>query len=286
MSRHKLRLVVCLLVCSCIFSGCGGSKKDTSEEQEYNSLGMKQGDDGWWYKEGDETGYYDDYGNRYEIGQTDVAFDDMIFNYLKSVAMLDFSAAYNYLVSQESSTVINNYLQNSVDDSLAGNSVDTDTITFNRKIYKQFLLSIEVLGIEDTVYAGDSNIVTVNIRHKDFTNLDFWRKDYDTIMNTLLDINENSNSYDDIETQTTDYLVKYILNAFDNENAPTRESEIEIVLTKNNMGAWQISSDADLAKLAQDNNGSYIVENIDHEFTTYYADWKQEQYEQQQQQQQ
>lgn len=290
MSKWKLRTVIALLVCCCTVGGCGGcgSKKEetTTEEDEYDTLGMKKGADGWYYKKGDDTGYYDAQGNRYEIGDTEIAFDDMLFSYLKSVSMLDFSAAYNYLVDNETSTVINSYLENSVDDELASTSVDTDVVTFNRQIYKQFLLSLEAVNIEDTVYAGDSNIVTVKVKHKDLTNLDFWRSDYQEIMDELLEINENSNSYDDVDMKTVEYLTNYILECYSKSDAPTKESQVEILVTKSAQGAWQVSDDSDLAKLAQDNNGSYIVEKIENEFNDYYADWREEQYKKEMEKQQ
>lgn len=275
MSKWKLRAVIAVLLCSCVVTGCGGKKKNKTENKSnYNTLGFKKGDGGWYYKEGDTTGYYDKYGNRFEKGEQGVAFDDMVFNYLRAISILDFSSAYKYLTEEEASTVISDYLQNKVDDEISDGSVSTNTTTFNRKIYKKFLLSIEVLGIEDTVYAGDSNIVTVNIRHCDLTNTDFWRDDYEQVMESLIDINENSNSYDEIGTETVDYLTDYILKAFSKKNAPKKESQVEIVITKNDLGSWQISSDSDLAELARNNNGSYIIDKIESEFRTYYEDWR------------
>lgn len=279
MSRWKLRTVIVLLCLSTIgISGCGKKEEVVEEvESEYNANGYKQGENGWYYKEGDTTGYYDEYGTRYEIGNTEIAFDDMLFSYLKSISILDFTSAYTYLVDTEASKVINEYLANDIDDGLADGSVETNSITFNRQVYKRFLLSLEAINIEDTVYAGSTNIVTMKVKHKDFTNVDFWLEDYNTIMKELLKIYQNSNSYDDIEVSTVDYLTGYILDEFDKEDAPTKESHIEIVVAQNGVGAWQVQSDSDLARLAQTNNGSYIVNEIRTKFSEYYEQYLEEQ---------
>lgn len=289
MKKLKKRVVFCILLMMMLLSlsSCGKKEKSDADatDEYYTKRGFTRGTDGYYYLESDPDAYYDDMLNRYEIGDTESGYDDILFNFIKSVSALDFKAAINFTETDKSSTIVNTFMnditnsgmQSEIDQSMDSESVETDTALFSKDLYKDFLLSIEAGSIQDTVYCEGYNIVTMNIKHKDFTNLDFWKEDYDMIMSDLYDIYENSNDYDDIQLRSTDYIVKYIQDSYrNNPDIEKKESRVEFTLVQNNMGSWSVRSDEGLFDLAMKNNGRYVYEDIEKSFEKYKDNLEQE----------
>lgn len=290
MKKLRKRIVFCSLVMMLALSLGSCGKKDKSSEdttdEYYTKRGFYRGSDGYYYTDDDPDAYYDDMLNRYEIGDTESGYDDILFNFIKSVSALDFKAAVNFTETSESSSIVNTFMaeitnntSNKMDSSMDEDSVETDTMLFSKDLYKDFLLSLEAGSIQDTVYCDGYNIVTVNIKHSDYTNLDFWKQDYDMVMSDLYEIYKNSNDYNDIELRTTDYIVKYIQDTYRNsENIEKKESRVEFILVQNNMGSWSVRSDAGLYDLAMKNNGEYVYEDISKSFEKYRDERENEEY--------
>ena len=283
MKKLRKRVVFCSLLLLLVLSlGSCGKKEEKAEttdtEEYYTKRGFYRGTDGYYYTDSDPEAYYDDMLNRYEIGDTESGYDDILYKFIKSISALDFKAANNFTESANSSVIINTYMSTtSAGNGVRSDSMETDTLLFSKDLYKDFLLSLEALSIQDTVYCDGYNIVTLNIRHSDYTNLDFWKEDYDTIMEDLYDIYQNTNSYDDITVKMTDYIIKYIQDKYRNtEDIEKKESRVEFVLVQNTMGSWSVRSDSGLYDLALKNNGDYIYNDISNAFTEYKSEREQE----------
>lgn len=201
-------------------------------------------------------------GELVAISDENLTAEEVVYQYLRSVSLLDIANAQKY--SQHSS-VLSTY------DSYYSNSSSTGYYTqFARKLYAQVLTSMEVLGTErEVVFADGRRIYTMNIRLADLSYKDFWKDNQEEIFNQLRLYN-NSES-DNVKAQQ--YVFDLILEYFSREDCLKRDVQIDIVLDKVTLGGWLVSDDMDLDTYCKYTDGTSVYEYI----FDCYSDWLREQ---------
>lgn len=192
-------------------------------------------------------------GTLQSLGDKDKSSEDVLYAYLRSLSILDFSTVQKYT---RKSSVVKTY--NEFFDSK--NSSNDYKDAFIRKMYKETLLSIEVKGVEDqAVFASNKIVYTVKLKILDLTNKDFWLEDREEIFKNLMAIDEEGDT-----TKSEQYIYDYVINKYaKSKDKLTREVRLDLTLEKfADLGSgWLVSIDKEL-----DDNFKYKDGKL---FTTY-----------------
>lgn len=210
--------------------------------------------------------YYDEYGNQYLKGNIEMTYEDVIYTYVKSLALLDFSSALSYV--NHRSTVVEGYEVLNFDSRNNNNY----SASIRSKMYKKVVTSLIIEKIVDTVILPDKYVVTLDITHLDLNGKDFWLEDKEELFEEMK-LLKNDISSVDINSKTYRYLSDYVSTFFDREDAPTTVSQIEITVERNAYGSWLISNDSDLLLLCNSNDGTYLVLVITEAFNEWYSEY-------------
>lgn len=256
-SNKKMLIVLVLLIVIFIAVTLSARKNNSSNSNE-------QGNDTMLAE--DEKYYYDAYGNKYFKGDTELTYEDVLYAYIKSLALLDFSTAYNY-VSNGSSVVYG--FENINSNGNSSNIVNDTLLSYKSKMYKKVISSLIVDKIVDTVIMPDKYIVTVKISHLDLNNDTFWSESSEEIYKKLFELN-NSVDTKSIQFKTISYLTSFIQDKYAESNAPKKTSEIVLTIEKNDYGSWLISDDTDLYLLCTRNDGTYPMNSIEDGYNNWY----------------
>ncbi len=191
-------------------------------------------------------------GSLLSLGDKNMAAEDVVYAYFNGLKTLDFSMVQKY--SRESKVV----------DTYSGyfNSTNKNTDymdAFNRNMYREAMLSIKVLGIENcSVFAENKQVYTVRISMLDLTQKDFWKNDKIEIYEALRIYN------DEDSTRAEMYLYDYILAYYKSGNAATRELTIDLTLEKypDLDTGWLVSIDTDIDDACRYSDGKPVVNYI------------------------
>lgn len=203
-------------------------------------------------------------GNLIALSDDNSTPEDVMYYYVRSLSVLDFSTAQRY---SEDSKVIESY---SGYYSVVANALTDYYDSFLRKQFKLSLTSLEVLSVEDTaVFADGTEYITIKVACLDLTDKDFWLDDKDEIYQTM-------RLYDETETDSTkanQYLYDYIYSKYEDGTIGKKEHTIELVVSKRENGSgWLVTGDGELDALLQYKNGvdtaAYILNS--------YATWLRE----------
>lgn len=255
MRSKKVIALVIVLILLAILIITRSVQKRKEKENALAEAGLQQSE---------ETDYYfDEYGNKYIKGDTEMTYEDVIYAYIKSLSLLDFNSALNYVGSK--STVVSEY------EALNFNSNNNSTTALKSKIYKKMVSSLLVEDIVDTVILPNKYVVTLNISHLDFNNKEFWTGFENDIFKELKMYREDR-SISDVNGRAYNYVLEYVNTLYDHEEAPTITSEIELTIERNKFGSWLISNDSDLLTLCSNNNGTYLTLVITDKFNSWYIE--------------
>lgn len=137
---------------------------------------------------------------------------------------------------------------------------------FKKEMYKQVLLSIQPLNVQDTAtFAVGKSVVTMNVKLIDLSNKDFWKED-------TLKIFKNIFKYRRAESDSSkskDYVYDYVLDYYKSESPKLVRKTISLTLEKGVTGGWVVTNDDELDAIAQYRDGEVVVSNI----ISAYDDW-------------
>ena len=204
---------------------------------------------------------WDDEGNPIPISDSTLTGEEVVFNYLRSLSILDMANAAKYA---KVSTVLNTY--DSYYELMESSEYRTQ---FARKLYSEVITSIEVDSVERTaVFANGRRIFTVNIDLLDLSNKDFWRDDSEEIFTTLRSYLSN----EDDTVKAEQYVMGLILDYFSRDDAKKRTIQVDIVLDKVRLGGWLVVDDADLNTACTYKDGTSVYQAIMAEYSKWLAD--------------
>lgn len=210
--------------------------------------------------EGFEWGYD---GSLVALGDADHTCEDVVYMFLRSLSILDFSTAERYSTD---SAVIKAY------QTYYGFVSDAMTNYYNNFLRKQFKVSItslEVLGISDiAVFADGTEYLTITVSIMDLTDKDFWVSDRDTLFAQMRVYRETESD----STKMEQYVYEYLYDKYVDGSVSKRDRTIELVVTKQNGGGWLVSGDRELCAYLQYENGVDVARYILKEFESWYMD--------------
>lgn len=187
--------------------------------------------------------------------------EDVVFTYLRSLSMLDFSTAQRY--SSKS------YVAESYQDyySISGYTDYYDN--FLRKQFKLSISSLEVVSVSEVaVFADGTQYVTVKVKALNLEDKDFWQSDRDYLFETMRSYKETED--DDVKMET--FLYDYMLQSYEDGKIGKREYTVELVVSKANSSGWLISDDKELDSMLRYERGLDVAQYIKNEFITWNRD--------------
>lgn len=187
--------------------------------------------------------------------------EDVAYGYLRALSTLDLGTAEKYASISITLDTYEGYYD--------VQSSSSYTTQFQRKLYKEALLSLEVDKARDkAVFADGTTIITFEITMLDLTDKDFWKKDAEEIYNDLsMYLSSESDS-----TKARQYIYDRILAYYQSGDAKKRTVQIDLAMDKITNGGWLITDDTDLSMACEYRNGTSVYEYI----MDCYSDWVQE----------
>ena len=185
-------------------------------------------------------------------GDKSMSAEEVLYAYINGLKSLDFSMAQKY---SRNSRVVETY--SGYFDSMNSNTDYSDA--FYRNMYKQALLSMQVLGIEsNSIFADNKQVFTVRVQMLDLTDKTFWVKDKYYIYQSLRVYSEEDSTKADL------FLYDYILNYYKSEEAATREVTFDITLEKyiDLDTGWLVSIDTDIDNACKYSDGTPVIRYI------------------------
>lgn len=200
-------------------------------------------------------------GNLVAVSSENLTCEEVLYSYLKALAILDFSTVEKYSYS---SMVDSTYLDYFSDSSLGRTSYYNQ---FLRKEYKYALTTLEIDSIGNTaVFSDGTSIATVNLKVLDLTDKDFWKKNQDEIYTTLRNFYET----EDDSAKAEQYIYDYIYQEYLNGSVGKRDVSVEIKLDKVNLGGWLVSDDTDLDMILRYDKGVNVADYIIECYNSWY----------------
>lgn len=280
-NRHKKLVIILLIVLVLIFLVKGfisfrnsGGNSDGSEDETVEDDGGSADDedllttDSMIMQSQAELvsaygklpdGYLWDFdGQLLSQGDKSMSAEEVLYAYINGLKSLDLSSAQKF---SRDSLVVETY--ESYFDS-------TDKVTdyydqFIRDMYRRALLSLQIVGIEDTaVFVENKQVFTVKARMLDLTKKDFWYKDKTKIYEAL----ELYGSTEDDSTRAEIYLYDYIRDYWSGDDVPMRDVTFDITVEKypDLDTGWLVSIDTDIDNACKYSEGTIVVSFIQNEF--------------------
>lgn len=216
----------------------------TPFEEEQKRLIRKYGEAGEGY-------YWSDEGTRMALGDQNLSETEVIRTFLRSLSTLDFATAQKYAYKDQVLKTLNAYFKSDAE--------FTYSESFKKGMYQQFLLSLEIEGIESqATFADDKSSVTVKLKALDLSNKDFWKDDKDGLLKGIYSYRKTEAD----STKARNFLYEYVTNYWKSELAQKKTITVNLTLTKTGAGGWLISNDMDLDNYAKYSEGETVINNI------------------------
>lgn len=202
-------------------------------------------------------------GDLLSIGDPSMSAEEAMYAYFQGLSSLDFGTAQRY---SRNSRVVETY-----SDYFSSTAVNSDYYDqFLRNMYRECLLSIQILGVLNTSTFAENRVVfTVSARMLDLTNKDFWKEDEMEIFRSLYVYSLESDS-----TASDIYLYDYILNYYRSDEAKLRDVTFDITLERfpDVMSGWLVCLDSDVDDACSYRDGTLVASYIMSEYRDRGAD--------------
>lgn len=209
------------------------------------------------YGEAPEGFEWDRRGNLIALSDDTLTAEEVVYTYLRSLSILDFSTAQRYSLD---STATSEYLSFFTESSEAITDYYDD---FLRKQYKFSLTTLEVDSIDGTAILADgTEMFTVNIKALDLTDKDFWRDKHDELYDTLRVYTET----EDDDTKAEKALYDFIYDSYTNGDVGKKEYTIDIKVSKANGKGWLVTDDSELIEILRYDKGLDVAQYIQSDF--------------------
>ena len=216
----------------------------TPFEEEQKRLIRKYGEAGEGY-------YWSDEGTRMALGDQNLSETEVLRTFLRSLSTLDFATAQKYAYKDQVLKTLNGYFKSDAE--------FTYSESFKKGMYQQFLLSLEIEGIENqATFADDKSSVTVKLKALDLSNKDFWKEDREGLLKGIYSYRKTEAD----STKARNFLYEYVSNYWKSELAQKKTITVNITLMKTGAGGWLVSNDMDLDNYAKYSEGETVINNI------------------------
>lgn len=225
------------------------------------------------YGEPPEGFMWNDEGELYALSDDTKTAEQVVYTYLRSLSLQDFSTAQKY---SKKSSVIEKY--NSFFDE---SHTDADYyLLFLRKQFKFAVTSIEILNSEDSAVEADgTTVVCMKLKVLDLTNKDFWQKDKDTLFKDLRTYKQTED--DDIKFDQ--HIYDYIYSKYSDNTVGKHEITVNIRLDKEYKSGWLVADDSELTHQLTYEEGVNVASDIKSNYESWYEEVTEQEQEQQEQ---
>lgn len=200
-------------------------------------------------------------GDLIAVSSEDLTNEQVLYNYLKALSILDFSTVEKYSSTSMVDDTYRGYF------SVSGLGRTSYYNQFLRKEYKYALTTLEVEGVDNmAVFANGTSIATVNLEVLDLTDKDFWQKDKAKIFNRLRTYYESESD----SAKAEQYVYDYIYDAYRSGKVGKRKLSTEVKLDKVTLGGWLISDDTDIDMALRYDKGLNVADYILKSYTSWY----------------
>lgn len=208
------------------------------------------------------TGFiWDLSGEAISLGDKEMSSEEVVYAYIQALSKLDFSSVQKYTRGSSVVDTYKGYFNSTV-------KYADYADQFDRNMYKEALLSLQINGIGNSaVFADNQRVYTINVSMLDLTDKDFWRVDQEALFNELYKFGTT----EDDDTKLDSYLYEYILRHYQSVNAPRRELSFDLTVERYpdiNTG-WLISIDMDVDMACKYRDGKVVVDYIKDLFRDY-----------------
>ena len=206
---------------------------------------------------------WSDDGTPVPVSDENLTDEDVAWQYLRSLTMLDMESAQKYAYY---STIINRY------SSYFGvDASQSYYIQFQRKLFTKALLSLQIDKLDTkSIFADGKRVCTFTVTIVDLSYKDFWVENKDAFFTEL----ESYFASEKDATKGQQYVYDKILEYYDREDCVTKTTQVDIVLDKVTKGGWLVTDDTELEMLCEYTNGTSVYSYIMDE----YAKWIDEKY--------
>ena len=210
-------------------------------------------------------GFIWDYsGDLLSLGNPDLTSEEVVYSYIRSLALLDFGLAQRY---SRNSRVVKTY-----EGYFSGSAAQASyKDQFTRNMYKLALMSLQVEGVDNSaVFAENKRVYTVRGNMLDLTDKDFWLKDKDALFDEFYKYGYTESD----KTKVEQRLYEYILDYYEQEDAVKRDISFDITVERYpdlNSG-WLVSIDSDIDSACKYKDGTLLVNYIKGLYNEYAID--------------
>lgn len=245
-----------------------GEGKDTPEGLD-TMLMDQQGELNEKYGKPKKGFIWDIDGTPLSLGNKGMNAEDVVYTFLRGLSTLDFSTAE---FNSRRSSVVQSY--NDFFDNDSSSSIDYKD-KFNRNMYKQSLLSLQVQSVTRSAnFSTNKQVFTVKAKMLDLSNKEFWTTDKQEVFNKITSFRKSEED----PTKADIYLYDYVSSAYEQSVSALSSSrktdttklppmkDITFDLTVQKYPAqdsgYLVSIDKDLDLLCKYSEGTNIVDYI------------------------
>ena len=198
-------------------------------------------------------------GEPISLGDKDKEPEDVVYTYLQALSKLNMDTAEFF---SRGSDVVKSYKEFY---SETFNVTGDYKLEFEREIYKQGMLSLEILGIDNTaVFAENKNTYTVKARIVDLSNKDFWKSEEEKFLGNLyyLDKNEGDSAKMDAA------IYNAILTYYKSPGVKKRDISFDVTVQRypDLDSGWLVSTDLTLDSELRYKDGNAVVNYINQQY--------------------
>lgn len=203
--------------------------EEIDEDEEMRKALIKE------FGEPPEGFMWNDEGELYALSDDGKTAEEVVYTYIRSVSIQDFSTAQKYA---KRSQIIKSY-NKFYDDAL-----DADYYNlFLRKQFKFAITAIELVETTDSaIFADGTTVISMKLKVLDLTDKDFWRGESETIYNKLRTF--KSTEEDDIKANQ--YLYDYVYSKYEDGTVKKKDIVVDFKLVKEYGSGWLIEDDSEL----------------------------------------
>lgn len=208
---------------------------------------------------------WDDDGNTVPISNENLTAEQVVYQYLRGLAMSQFDTVQKYTYYSTVVSMYNSYFADGASESYYNQ--------FARQVYRLALSSIVVNGMEnEAVMANGRHVCTMNITLLDLSYKDWFKDNEDEIFKNMYTYLSGEQD----NTKAQQYVFEEILKYYKSDTAKTKDVSIDITLDKVSFGGWLVTDDTALEMLCEYTDGTSTFEYIYSEYEKWIQTQEQE----------
>lgn len=198
---------------------------------------------------------WDDDGNTVPISNENLTAEQVVYQYLRGLAMSQFDTVQKYTYYSTVVSMYNSYFADGASESYYNQ--------FARQVYRLALSSIVVNSMEnEAVMANGRHVCTMNITLLDLSYKDWFKDNEEEIFKNMYTYLSGEQD----NTKAQQYVFEEVLKYYKSDTAKTKDVSVDITLDKVSFGGWLVTDDTALEMLCEYTDGTSTYEYIYNEY--------------------